>query len=153
MLKILDLFEGGKEGIHTRMADAIEDGLRKKVSEIKTALEPRKVDNKQAVEAIAQKLGVDAVILTQIFDGNSNGEVDYKLFSRMEIPLKLSIHRVLGKPIELDKPEVKKELDEEMKTHPMLRAAAILTHDRKDESNVTPNELELYVILRAIREL
>lgn len=161
-LKALDLFKGGKEGVYRRMGEVTRKGLHKKVNEITTALKPKKVNEKRVINAIAKKLGIKASTLTQIFNGKSNGEVNYKLFDRLEFPLELSIYDVLKKPIGLNDPKIRKDWSNERESHRILGAALInggsvprdcRKHKEKQKKGLEREALELYVVLRAIKEL
>jgi hypothetical protein len=146
-LKALDMFVGGEKGIYKRMTKVIRNGLKKKVSEIKNKLKTKKVGEKRVINAIAKELGVKAGTLTRIFYGKSNGEVNYKLFSRLEFPFELSIYDALGKPKELDILEIRNKWLDECKRHRIFRAAAM------GKNGPPKDELTLYVTLRAIKEL
>lgn len=157
MAVAIELFSGGTEGIRSRMAEVVRDGLKKKVKKIIEIKQD--ATEKQVIEVIAEKLGVEYSRLIRIYEGkSSNGDVNYDLFDRLEFPLELSIHRVLGKPERLDEPEIEKEWLNECNEHRMLRAAAIVRNIPDDDSDngkeiTLRNELELYVTLRAIKEL
>jgi len=153
-LRALDLFKEGEKGVYKRMAEVIKRGLHKKTSELKKGKLKNK-DNGKVIKIIAGKLHVDVNRLNRIYQGKPiNGDVNYDLFDRLEFPLDLSIHRVLGKPEKLNMPKIKKEWDEECIKHPMLRAAAVIRSGRRCKHEVTQkDEVELYVTLRAIREL
>jgi transcriptional regulator with XRE-family HTH domain len=161
-LKALDLFEGGEKGVYTRMVNIIRDGLLKKVNDITTSFKPRKISKNRVINAIAKKLGIKASILTQIFNGKSNGEVNYKLFDRLEFPFDLSIYDVLKKPIGLNDPKIRKDWSNERKSHRILGAAFInggniprdcSKHKETQKKGLEREALELYVVLRAIKEL
>jgi transcriptional regulator with XRE-family HTH domain len=161
-LKALDLFEGGENGVNKRMGNVIRKGLNKKVNDITKAFRPKKVSEKRVINAIAKKLGIKASTLTQIFNGTLNGKVNYKLFDRLEFPLDLSIYDVLKKPKGLENSEIKEKWLNERKKHPIFGAAAINgsnipqghgKHKVKHREALERESLELYVTLRAIKEL
>lgn len=156
MFKPLNLFPGGEEGVYARMAEAIREGLHIKVSEIKSKLKSdvkKKINNKEIIQIIAQKLYVDADRLMRIYRGEpSDADVDYELFDRLEFPLDLSIHQVLGKPEGLN--NNLKHWFEECRTHYILPAAGVSANNRRRQQKATSDdELKLYVTLRAISEL
>jgi len=153
-LMVLDLFEGGKEGIYKRMRNVIKDGLENKIEEITAFFKPKVVNKTQVVNAIADKLGLESKILFSILNGTSNGEVNYKLFEQLEFSIGVSIQNVLGKPVGLSNPEVSKQWLEEQKERPIVGAAFLngsLSQDSKE--GYEDVNLKLYVFLRAIKEL
>lgn len=142
----------------SKMAEIITRGLKRKVA---TVLEEYAKDGpdvvQETLDLIAEKLGIEAKELTAIYEGKfPPSEIKYELFDRLELPLDLSIHDVLGKP-DLRDPKKRERWAKRCRTEPMFRAAALAgstpVGNDAGKTDRSLSELEIFVTLRAIREL
>jgi len=145
-LRALDLF-GGKEKITKNMGRAIREALF------------RTEDSFINVLRMIQNRGIDMETILKIVKEEWQDVITFGLFQKLEGPLRLSIHKILGPP-NLDDPLVMKAWENERVHNKRMLLAGMLA--KKDEQTKEKNgknkrndgvPIKLYVMLRAVEEL
>jgi hypothetical protein len=154
---VLDLFPQGEKGVYNRMTREIRDGLNAKVKKIKQELSHSNVSDKVVIEAIAKKLYMvdESERLARIHNGKQKDkDVSYELFDRLEFPLDMSIHRVLGSPKELlsDK-NTRDECLAEYSNQRMVTVGGVVQSDIARNRLTQDDKLELFATICAVKYL